>query len=285
MKKYFVTGGAGFIGSYIVNALIDQGHSVFVYDLKSNKEDDIRNLDRLLRGSAGCDGIFHLAAIPSVQFSIENPKETFEVNFTGTLNVLEAARINKIKRVVYSSSSAVYGDQEIFPIKEDANCKPQSPYAVQKYMGEHLCKLYSDLYGVETISLRYFNVYGQGQSSTGAYASVIAKFLSLHSESKPLTITGSGNQTRDFIHVRDVVKANISAMESSTDLSCEYFNIGSGVQTSVNSVAKIFSDPIAYIEARHEPQNSCADISKAERKLGWTPKIDFKDGLGELIAK
>ncbi len=283
MKKYLVTGGAGFIGSYIVDALVKSGNEVIVYDIKNNVNDDVCKIENLIKASKGCDGIFHLAAIPSVQYSIENPKETFEVNFTGTVNVLEAARINKIPRVVYSSSSAVYGDQDILPITENAKCSPKSPYAMQKYLGESACTLYSELYGVETVSLRYFNVYGKGQSSAGAYASIVAKFIDLKSKAAPLTITGDGEQTRDFVHVKDVARANITAMSASSEISGSYFNIGSGIKTSVNEIANIFGGVKEYIPERIEPKNSCASIEKAKKYLKWHPEIAFNDGLIELI--
>ncbi len=284
MKKYLVTGGAGFIGSYIAKSLESQGHEVIIFDIRKNPKDNVRDLERLKKASEGCDGIFHLAAIASVQYSIDFPQETFAVNFEGTLNVLEAARVNKIRRVVYSSSSAVYGVQKTFPTKEIAECHPQSPYALQKHMSEALLAMYSNLFNVETVALRYFNVYGKGQSSTGAYASVIAKFLDLHKNKKTLTITGDGKQTRDFIHVSDVVKANILAMRAPSSVSGQSFNIGSGERISVNDVARIIGGPIKKIPARIEPKNSCADISKAKKVLKWSPKMPFARGLGDLMA-
>ncbi len=281
-KKYIVTGGSGFIGSYIVRELIKKGHEVIIYDLKHGKS-DIRKLDDLVKISQGCHGIFHLAAIASIPYSIENPKETFDVNFTGTLNILEAARINKIKRVVFSSSSAVYGVQKKFPAKETDPCNPQNPYAIQKYMGEKLCSMYSKLYDVETVCLRYFNVFGKGQSAEGAYAGVIPKFLLLKSKGEPLSIVGDGKQTRDFIHVTDVVNANLKAMFGPKSLSGEVFNIGSGIETSVNKIADIFGGEKRYIPARMEVKRSLSNSSKANSLLGWIPKVPFEKGLLNII--
>lgn len=283
MKKYLVTGSSGFIGSYLVKELLRKGNVVITYDIKNKKSEDILNLKNLIRMSRGCDGIFHLAAIPSVQYSLENPEETFDVNLKGTINVLEAVRINKISRVVYSSSSAVYGDQEDFPINENAKCCPKSPYALQKYMGEAVCQMYSTLYNIKTVSLRYFNVYGDGQSSTGAYASVIAKFIKLKKEGKDLTITGDGKQTRDFIHVSDVVNANIKAMNLPFQISSDAFNIGSGIEISVNDIANIIGGKKIYIPSRQEPRKSQANIKKAKKHLDWGPKVIFEKGLLKII--
>lgn len=283
MKKYLVTGGSGFIGSYIVEEIKKRGDRAIIYDNKADKRNDVTNLKRLIEVSKGCDGVFHLAAIPSVQYSIENPKETFNINYNGTLNVLEAMRVNKINSLVYSSSSAVYGDQDILPISEKSNLNFKSPYALQKYMGELLCNMYSNLYGIKTVSLRYFNVYGLGQSSQGAYASVIAKFLELNKSSQDLTITGDGEQTRDFVHVTDVARANLISMRNINKANGQVFNIGSGSRTSINTIAKIIGGNIKYIKARIEPKNSLADISKAKEILKWEPKVKFDKGLLKII--
>lgn len=283
MKKYLVTGGSGFIGSYIVEEIKKRGDRAIIYDNKADKRNDVTNLKRLIEVSKGCDGVFHLAAIPSVQYSIENPKETFNINYNGTLNVLEAMRVNKINSLVYSSSSAVYGDQDILPISEKSNLNFKSPYALQKYMGELLCNMYSNLYGIKTVSLRYFNVYGLGQSSQGAYASVIAKFLELNKSSQDLTITGDGEQTRDFVHVTDVARANLISMRNINKANGQAFNIGSGSKISINTIAKIIGGNIKYIKARIEPKNSLADISKAKEILKWEPKVKFDKGLLKII--
>jgi nucleoside-diphosphate-sugar epimerase len=282
MKRYLVTGGKGFIGSYIVKDLIKKGHEVVIFDMKDGKS-DIRKLENLIKSSKDCDGIFHLAAIASIPYSIENPKQTFDVNFGGTLNVLEAARINKIKRVVFSSSSAVYGVQKKFPARETDPCNPQNPYAIQKYMSEGICKMYSSLYGVETVCLRYFNVFGIGQSCQGAYAGVIPRFLLFKSKGEPLTIVGDGKQTRDFIHVTDVAKANLKAMFGPKSLSGQAFNIGSGVETSVNEIADIFDGVKKYVPARMEVRRSLSDSGRAKKILKWVPVVKFEKGLLKII--
>lgn len=283
MSKYLVTGGAGFIGKYIVDLLVEQGNDVIVYDIAKDKRDDIMDLPRLTRKMKGCDGVFHLAAIPSVQYSITNPEETYQVNLKGTINVLEAMRISGVNNLVYSSSSAVYGDQDVLPINENADKNYKSPYALQKYIGELISKSYTELYGIKVISLRYFNVYGKGQSSEGAYASVIAKFIDLKMSGKPLTITGDGKQTRDFVHVTDVARANVISMKRINKIINDSFNIGSGESISVNEISNIIGGDRVYIDSRIEPKNSKADISKAIKILKWAPKVNFRKGLLNLI--
>ena len=262
MKKVLVTGGAGFIGSYVVRELLKQGYEVSVLDnLSAGKKEnipaevtfynlDIRNLADIKPVFVGMTYVFHLAAIPSVQYSIENPLETNAVNVDGTLNVLIAAKDAGVKRVIYSASCAAYGDAESLPVTEAESIKPKSPYALQKYIGELYLKSFADLYAIETVSLRYFNVYGFGQSSTGAYASVIAKFLSLKMQNQALTIFGDGNQTRDFVHVSDVARANVAAAVSEKVGKGESINIGTGKKSSVKEIAKIIGGEITYLPAR-----------------------------------
>ena len=291
LGKVVVTGGAGFIGSYITKKLIEEGYEVFVIDnlLAGKKENihkdakffnlDIRNLKDIEPVFKDAKYVFHLAAIPSVQYSIENPQETNDVNVTGTLNVLIAAKNASVKRLVYSASSSVYGDAKILPITENESPKPKSPYALQKYIGELYCKMFSQIYDLETVCPRYFNVYGKGQPSTGAYASVIAKFVALKKENKPLTIVGDGNQTRDFVHVEDVARANILAATSDKVGKGESINIGTGKKYSVNEIAKIIGGLTESIPPRIEPKDSLADISLAKFLLNWEPKIELEEGL------
>ncbi len=295
MEKVVVTGGAGFIGSHLVNALIKAGFEVFIIDnLSSGKKEnlnseakffnlDIRNLEDIKPVVQGAKYVFHLAAIPSVQYSIENPKETHEINVAGTLNVLLSAKEAKVKRVILSSSCAIYGDVNKLPTDENCEIKPKSPYALHKYIGEQYCKLFIQLYGVETVCLRYFNVYGKGQSSTGAYASVIAKFLDLRKQNKKLTIVGDGNQTRDFINVADVAQANILAAKSERVGKGESINIGSGKKYSVKEIAKIIGGEIEFLPPRIEIKDSLADITLAKFLLNWEPKVDFEEGIKELL--
>ncbi|MBX4195934.1 NAD-dependent epimerase/dehydratase family protein, partial [Candidatus Parcubacteria bacterium] len=192
MKKVIVTGGAGFIGSYLVRDLRNLGHEVGVVDIAEDPKRDVRNLETLRPLFSGMDCVFHLAALPSVPYSIDHPAETNLTNLTGTLNVLIAARDAGVRRVIFSSSAAVYGDQESLPVKEDAELRPKSPYALQKLESEMYLRLFSDIYEVETVSLRYFNVYGDGQNPKGPYASAIPIFLEQRKSGKPLTIVGDG---------------------------------------------------------------------------------------------
>lgn len=293
--KYLVTGGAGFIGSHLVDALISQGNQVRVIDnfLTGKRENlnpaaelfeaDIRDLEKIKPAFAGVDGIFHVAAWPRVQVSIENPRETNDINVNGTLNVILAAREAKVKRLVYSASSSAYGDPVGLPQKEDTKPNPKSPYGLQKYVGEEYCKLASLFYGLETVSLRYFNVYGPRMAEEGAYCTVIAVFLKQKREGNPLTICGDGSQTRDFTHVRDVVRANILAMTSPKIGQGEVINIGAGNNHSVNEVAALIGGPTVNIPPRVEPHDTLADISLARELLGWRPEVNFKEGVKELM--
>ena len=246
--KVLVTGGAGFIGTHLVEALTAEGYDVVVVDLKVGS--DIRDASSLAPLFAGAKFVFHLAALPRVPYSLERPQETNDTNVAGTLNVLMAARAAGVSRVVYSASSSAYGDQPTMPLHEDMPVNPKSPYALQKYVGELYCRLFAEVYHVPTVSLRYFNVYGPGASAEGAYALVIAKFLKQHSEGSPLTVTGDGTQTRDFTHVRDVVRANILAATSKAVGAGEVINIGAGNNVSVNQVAELIGGTVEHISAR-----------------------------------
>lgn len=295
--KVIVTGGAGFIGSHIVDALINDGQEVHVIDnfsagQKQNLNPhailhvlDIRDKEKLIPIFQGAMYVFHEAAFPQVEYSLQHPAETHDINATGALNILEASRIQKVKRVIFASSSAVYGDQENLPTKESSEIQPISPYGAQKYMGEMYCRLYSKVFDVETVCLRYFNVYGPRQSSSGAYASVISKFIELKKGNKPITITGDGEQTRDFVNVKDVVHANLLAMKSTKVGKGEAVNIGSGEKYSVNHIASIIGGVMEYIPSRIEPKSTQADISKAKELLNWTPTLKLETGLKELLGK
>lgn len=293
--KYLVTGGAGFIGSNLVDELIARGHQVRVIDnfdtgLRTNLhpqaefyELDIRDDKKIKPLFNGIDGVFHMAAMARVPRSISNPKETHETNVLGTINVLLAARDAQVPRVVYSASASAYGDQETMPLYEDLRAKPLNPYGLQKFVGEEYCKLFSSLYGLETVSLRYFNVYGPKMLLDGAYATVIGIFIHQRKNGQALTIFGNGEQTRDFTHVRDVVRANILAMESASLGHGEVINIGGGNQISVNQVAKMIGGEVTHLPARPgEIMYSQADITRARKLLGWEPTVDFEDGLEEL---
>lgn len=295
MTKVVVTGGAGFIGSHIVDACVEKGFDVHVIDnLSGGKKDyvnpqaklhelDVRNLDAIKPIIAGADYVFHLAALPRVQYSIEHPIETNEVNVIGTLNVLVAAKEGGVKRVVYSASSSAYGDQLVMPLKEGMLARPLSPYGLQKYIGELYCSVWSTVYGLSTVSLRYFNVYGPRYSSEGAYALVIGKFIKQKNTGNKLTITGDGTQTRDFTHVSDVVNANLLAALSHKVGHGEVINIGAGKNQSINKIAEIIGGEVEYIEARLEPHDTLADNSLAKELLGWEPHVNIEDGIAELL--
>ena len=297
MSNYIVTGGAGFIGHHLVTALLNLGHGVCILDdLSTGKS------KRIIPGAefVECDitghipssvtekyrdGIFHLAALPRVQFSIDNPILTNKVNLLGTLKILEVARKWEIKKVVFASSSSVYGDQRVssWGLNEaSGDLRPMSPYALQKLTSESYCKLYHDLYGLNVCALRFFNVYGPGMEPDDAYAQAIALFLDQKKKNEPMTITGDGNQTRDFTHVEDVVKGLILSMELDTTDSAEVINLGAGEACSMNDIANMICGPRIYIEPRIEPRHTLANNRKAKKLLGWVPSVSIKEGIEEL---
>ena len=304
--KYLVTGGAGFIGSHIVEALVLQQHEIVILDnlfsgnianiqpfLKKKKvtfvHGSITDLPLLRQIFEGSDGIFHEAAIASVQQSVLNPLNTHDVNSTGTLNVLIAARDCGVKKVVCASSAAVYGDNPLLPKREDLIPMPLSPYAVSKLTGEYYCSVFSQLYGIKTVSLRYFNVFGSRQDPSSEYSGVISKFIAQVKRCKPITIFGDGEQTRDFVFVSDVVSANILAMESEVS---GVFNVGCGGQTSLNELAKIVKNivgidvPIIYEPSRTgDIKKSSADISQAREMLRYAPEYTVRKGLERTVSQ
>ncbi len=280
--KVVVTGGSGFIGSNLVDELISRDYEVQNIDLLVGS--DIRKLDQIKPLFAGAKYVFHLAALPRVQYSIEYPVETNETNVIGTLNVFLAAKEAGVEKVVYSASSSAYGDSDVMPLVETLSAKPKSPYGLQKYIGELYARVFSEVYDLPTVSLRYFNVYGPRQNPDGAYALVIGKFIKLKKEGKPLTITGDGEQTRDFTHVRDVVRANILAAESSKVGKGEVLNIGAGRNFSVNKIAELIGGEKEYLPARLEPKHTLADNSLARELLGWEPQVKLEEGIKELLA-
>ena len=296
MSLYLVTGGAGFIGSNLVDELIKNGHRVRILDnLSTGKrerinanaeffEKDFTDLESIRPAFAGVDGVFHVGALPRIPASIEDPIGTSQTNIMGTLNVLVAARDAKVKRVVYSASSSAYGDQPKLPLTEDMPAHPLNPYALQKYVGEIWGEQFNRFYGLETVSLRYFNVYGPRMADEGAYVTVIAIFKRQKKAGEPLTIVGDGGQTRDFTHVADVVRANILAMESPKVGKGEVLNVGAGEKHSVNEIARIVGGPTQFLPARlGEARDTLADTSRTTQYLGWTPSIRFADGLRKLL--
>lgn len=293
--KVVVTGGAGFIGSHLVSELIRIGYEVYVIDNLSTgrKENinplvkfyklDIRNLDKIKPVFKNAKYVFHLAALPRVQLSIDDPKTTNEVNVGGTLNVLLASKESEVEKVVYSASSSAYGNQKSLPLKEDFPARPLSPYGLQKYIGEEYCRIFSEIYGLKTVSLRYFNVYGPGMSDKGSYRPVFVIFLCQVKNRKPMAVFGDGKQTRSFTNVRDVVSANILAMKSDNVGSGEAINICSSRYYSVGEIAEMIGGKIDYLPPRNgEIKKSFGDNGLAKKLLGWVPKEDFKKGIEEL---
>lgn len=295
MAKMVVTGGAGFIGSSIVDALVARGDEVHVIDnYAAGKRDDrmnakavyhevdIRDFDTLAPLLKGAQFVFHEAALPRVQFSIDYPLETYSVNVMGTATVLRAAHEGGVRRVIYASSGSVYGDQDQLPVTEDMSAQPNTPYGLQKYMGEMLCRSWSDVYGLQTVCLRYFNAYGPRTNPDGAYAQALGKFLKQKKEGKPLTIWGDGTHTRDFTHMTDVVQANLLAAESQKVGKGEALNIGTGREISVNQIAAMIGGTVINEPEPREIARTAADNRRAKELIGWEPKKKFEDGVAEL---
>jgi UDP-glucose 4-epimerase len=281
-SKAAVTGGKGFIGSHLIRALEAEGIDAISVDIQDGQ--DVRDTKALTALFRGMDFVFHLAALPRVQYSIEHPFETNEANVEGTLSVLIAARDAGVSRVINTSSSSVFGDQTEMPLHEGLSANPLSPYALQKYVGELYCQLFSKVYGLPTVSLRYFNVYGPGADPKGPYAQVIPRFISIRLEGKPMTITGDDTQTRDLVHVKDVARANLAAAQSPKVGKGEVINIGTGSNISIKKIAELIGGPIEYVEKRLEPHDTIADITRARELLGWEPSVSVEEGIAELKA-
>ena len=290
--KYVVVGGAGFIGSHIVDKLVEQNHEVVIIDnLSTGKMEnvnpkasveyiDISNVNEcpnMVEIMSGADALFLLAAKARVQPSIENPVEYETNNTIGTLNVLKCASDAGVRRVVYSASSSAYGNTEKLPSVESDPINPMSPYGVQKYYGEVMCKMFSEVYGLETVSLRYFNIYGERQNVGGAYAMVIGIFADQKLRGEVMTINGDGEQRRDFTYVGDVVNANILASQSENVGNGEVINIGNGDNRSINDIADMIGGERIHREPVIEPKETLADNSLAEKLLGWKPTQNIED--------
>jgi nucleoside-diphosphate-sugar epimerase len=303
--RYLVTGGAGFIGSHLVRRLVVNGAEVRVVDnlttgdlsrLKDLSasiefiEGDLSN-DRVSEAAVnGVDFVFHQAAVPSVQRSVRDPIATNRANVTATLNLLESCRRAKIRRFVFAASSSAYGDTEVLPKIETMSPNPLSPYALQKWAGERYCKLYFDLYGLQTVSLRYFNVFGPQQDPHSEYSAVIPKFISALFARQPITVYGDGEQSRDFTYVENVVDANMAALHAH-GAPGHVFNIGSGERISLNRLIKVLEDmlgtiaTVRYTESRpSDVRHSLADITLARQILGYNPTVLIEEGLRRTVA-
>jgi len=304
MSNYLVTGGAGFIGSNIVETLVNQGEFVRILDncatgRLSNLEGvinkiefiqgDIRDLSTVREAVRDMDYVLHQAALPSVARSVDNPSVTNEVNITGTLNVLVAAKDEGVRRVVFASSSSVYGNCRVLPKREDMPTAPISPYAISKHTGEQYCKVFYSLYGLETVALRYFNVFGPRQSPKSQYAAAIPLFIKSFLDGKPPTIFGDGEQSRDFTFVENVVSANLLACHAKGGAG-ESINVACGKRATINklifSIKAILDSPIEPVYDRvrkGDVKHSLADITKAEELLGYKPKIHLEAGVQETV--
>ena len=302
---YLITGGCGFIGSHIAEELVALGRKVRILDnlsfgyvdniahIKDKVEfqkGDIRNPKDIDIAIKGAKYVFHEAALVSVFDSVNRPVDNNDINITGTLNVLESAKKNGVKRVVMASSAAVYGNNPDLPKTENMKPEPESPYAVGKIIGEYYFKVFSSLYGLETVALRYFNVYGPRQDPSSMYSGVISKFSDCLAKKEAPTIFGDGGQTRDFVFVKDIVSANILAMNSPKAGKGDVFNVGTGKQVSLLQLLEAMNGIVghdykpSFKDARSgDIRFSVSDISRAQEELGYKPKFSLKNGLEELL--
>jgi UDP-glucose 4-epimerase len=297
--KTLVTGGCGFIGSHLVEMLLLSNHEVIVIDnfssgrlknLENIKDNpklkilniDIRNRELIKTHFRGVNWVFHLAGLADIVPSIENPDEYYDVNVTGTLNVLQCSVVSKVDRFIYAASSSCYGIPKEYPTPEGSKIDPQYPYAITKYMGEELVLHWAKIYKLPSISLRLFNVYGPRSRTSGAYGAVFGVFLAQKLSGKPFTVVGDGNQTRDFTYVEDVASAFIVSAES--NIKAEAINVGSGGHYSINYLISLIKGPVIHIPKRPaEPDCTFADINKIRMLLGWEPKTDIEAGIKKIL--
>lgn len=298
-KKYLVTGGAGFIGSHLVGRLLKDGHDITVIDnfstgrpenlahQKNNNrltiiEADIADFEKIMPYFKDIDIVFHIAALADIVPSIVMPLGYYKSNVTGTINVAEACRLCRVKKIIYAASSSCYGIPDVYPASETAPIHPKYPYALTKFLGEQIMLHWGQVYKLAVISLRLFNVYGPRSRTSGTYGAVFGVFLAQKLKNKPFTVVGDGTQTRDFVFVDDVVNAFVSAAES--DCQNEIMNVGSGRTYSINSLVEILGGDVVYIPKRPgEPDCTWADISKIKNNLDWEPKITFVEGIKVLL--
>jgi UDP-glucose 4-epimerase len=298
-KRSLVTGGAGFIGSHLVDRLLADGQDVIALDnLSVGRERnlasalqhaactfrrvDVRDREALTDCFEGVDTVYHLAALADIVPSIENPAAYFTSNVDGTFNVVEAARAAGVGRLVYAASSSCYGIPDVYPTAEDAAIRPQYPYALTKYLGEQIALHWGSVYDIPTVSLRFFNVFGPRARTSGTYGAVFGVFLAQKLNGKPFTVVGDGTQTRDFTFVTDIVEGIVTAANSG--LRDEVFNLGSGGTYSVNELCRLLGGPVLNIPKRPgEPDCTFADTSKVQRMLGWQPRTSFEDGVRVML--
>ncbi len=296
--KSLVTGGAGFIGSNLVDLLIKNRHKVIVLDnfstgrksnLKGHSKKNLKiinidisknnNIDKYF---SGVDYVFHLAGLADIVPSIENPKKYFDSNVTGTFNIVRASKKAKIKKFIYAASASCYGFPKHFPTREDSTVKPMYPYALTKWQGEELVMHWNKVFNFPAISLRFFNCYGPRSRTTGAYGAVFGVFLAQKLANKPLTVVGNGKQTRDFIHVSDLVNAVLKAAYSNK--TGEIYNLAGGKEVQVNKIARLVGGKTIKIPKRPgEPDRSLADIKKIRKDLNWKPKVRIEEGVKDLV--
>jgi len=295
-----VTGGAGFVGSHLARALLDRGAEVTVLDdcsvgdparvpdQATFVEGDVRDPATVSDLLCGTDLVFHQAALASVDRSVEDPEASHSRNATGTLRVLEAARRHDVDRVVLASSAAIYGQPEYLPVDEGHPTEPTSPYGLDKLAADHYARLYHDRYGLETVPLRYFNVYGPGQSDE--YAAVVAVFRDQALAGEPITVEGDGTQTRDFVHVDDVVRANLCAATCDAASCGRAYNVATGDSVTVSQLAELVAEiadaeaGIVHVDPREgDVQESVADVAAAREQLGYEPTVTLEDGLRDLL--
>ncbi len=301
MANILVTGGAGFIGSHLVEKLIQNKHSVIVIDnLKTGRKQNLNNVienkkfkfvkyditdkKKLNKYFRKIDIVFHLAALAEIVPSIENPDEYFETNVAGTLNVLEASKKNNVKKIIYAASSSCYGLPKKFPTSEKENIDCRYPYALTKHLGEQMILHWSKVFKLNAISLRLFNVYGPRSRTSGTYGAVFGVFLAQKFAKKPFTVVGDGKQKRDFTYVSDVVDCFIKSGFS--NVSDQIFNVGTGKAKSINSLVKLLKGEVVYIPKRPgEPDITQANIKKIKSFLGWAPKVSFENGVKKVLAE
>jgi len=308
--RYLVTGGAGFIGSNLTRALLSAGHRVRVLDnfLTGKRENlagladahgsafelmegDIRDPAAVRKAAGGIDYVLHQGALPSVPRSVADPVLTNEINVAGTVNVLVASRDAGVRRVVFAASSSAYGDTPELPKRESMTPNPKSPYAAQKLTGEHYMRIFHEVYGLETVSLRYFNVFGPRQDPQSMYAAVIPRFITCVMRGEPPTVYGDGRQTRDFTYIDNVIQANIAACAAPKAACGGVFNIACGERVSLLDILEIVYalagkrvDPAFEPSRPGDVRDSLADISRAREIVGYDPKVPFREGLGKTFA-